>query len=82
MVFHTKCWGEHLDLKKKEVTGWKKFHHDELLIYTLHLILKVIKLRRMRWAYQWQTHCENLQGKCGDARVHMCTSKKKKKSWF
>jgi hypothetical protein len=38
--------------KKKEVTGWKKFHHDELLIYTLHLILKVIKLRRMRWAYQ------------------------------
>jgi hypothetical protein len=37
--------------KKDEVTGeWRKLHNEELDLYCLPNIVRVIKSRRMRWA--------------------------------
>jgi hypothetical protein len=37
--------------KRDEVIGeWRKLHNEELNIYSLPNILRVVKSRRMRWA--------------------------------
>jgi hypothetical protein len=38
--------------KRDEVTGiWRKLHNDELSdLYSLPIIVRVVKSRRMRWA--------------------------------
>jgi hypothetical protein len=37
--------------KRDEVTGeWRKLHNEELNLYTLPNIVRVVKSRRMRWA--------------------------------
>jgi len=37
--------------KRDEVTGkWRKLHNDLCYLYVLPNIVRVVKLRRMRWA--------------------------------
>ena len=37
--------------KRDEVTGeWRKLHNEELNLYSLPNIVRVVKSRRMRWA--------------------------------
>ena len=37
--------------KRKEVTGeWRKLPNEELNLYSLPIIVRVVKSRRMRWA--------------------------------
>ena len=46
------CWGEYLGPKRDGVTGeWRKLHNEELNdLYSSLNIVRVITLRRMRWA--------------------------------
>jgi hypothetical protein len=57
--------------KTNEVTGeWRKLHNEERIdLYSSHNIVRVIKLRRMRWA--WHVACmagegRRIQDFCGE----------------
>jgi len=54
-------------LKKDEIIGeWRKLHNEELSdLYCSHSIVRVIKLRRMRWA-GYVTRMGERRGVCGD----------------
>jgi hypothetical protein len=50
--------------KRDEVTGgWRKLHNEELRsLYPLPSIIKMIKIRRMRWA--WHVACTGEEEDC------------------
>ena len=38
--------------KRDEVTGeWRKLHNEELNVYSLSNIVRVVKSRRMKWSW-------------------------------
>jgi hypothetical protein len=47
----TGCWGEYFDERGEKVMGeWRKLHNEELHdLYSSPSIIRIIKLRRMRW---------------------------------
>jgi hypothetical protein len=51
--------------KRDEVTGeWRKLHNEELnYLYSLPIIVRVVKSRRMRWQGMW----------CVWWRIEVCT---------
>jgi hypothetical protein len=51
-VFENKVLRKIFGPKRDEVTGeWRKLHNEELRdLYSLPSIIRIIKLRRMRWA--------------------------------
>jgi hypothetical protein len=58
-VFENRLLKRTFGLKRNEVIGgWRKLHNEELHnLYSLPTIIRIIKLRRMRWAghveYMW-----------------------------
>jgi hypothetical protein len=51
-VFENRVLGRIFGLKRDEVTGeWRKLHNEELHdLYSSPSIIRIIKVRRMRWA--------------------------------
>ena len=51
-MFENRVLGRVFGPKRDEVTGrWRKSHNEELRdLYSLPIIVQVVKLRRMRWA--------------------------------
>jgi len=51
-VFGNRVLGRVFGPKRDEVTGeWRKLHNEELRdLYSLPNIVRVVKVRRMRWA--------------------------------
>jgi hypothetical protein len=51
IVFRNRVLRRIFELKRDEVTGeWRKLHNKELRdLYSLPSIIRIIKLRRMKW---------------------------------